>query len=84
MPTVTPTPTATATSTPTPTVAPTPTATIAPTPTPNPGVSAWAAGVAYKAGDKVSYNGLTYTCLQPHTSLLGWEPTATPALWKLN
>lgn len=36
--------------------------------------SAWAAGVAYTAGDKVSYSGKTYICLQSHTSLQGWEP----------
>ncbi|WP_369698856.1 carbohydrate-binding protein [Paenibacillus pedocola] len=29
-------------------------------------------------------NGASYTCLQAHTSLAGWEPATTPALWKLN
>ncbi|WP_440960695.1 glycosyl hydrolase family 18 protein [Paenibacillus nitricinens] len=81
-PTATATPTATVTPTPTvaPTTTPTPTATVAPTP----GSSSWAAGIAYKTGDVVSYNAKTYTCLQPHTSLQGWEPATTPALWKLN
>ncbi|QGG57744.1 glycosyl hydrolase family 18 protein [Paenibacillus sp. B01] len=84
-PSATPTPTATptpsATPTPTPSATPTPTAT--PTPSATPGASAWAAGVAYKAGDVVTYSGKTYACLQPHTSLAGWEPATTPALWKL-
>lgn len=73
----------------TPTVAPTPTATVTPTQTPLPtatptsGGSSWVTGVAYKVGDVVAYSGKTYTCLQPHTSLQGWEPASTPALWKL-
>lgn len=41
----------------------------------------WASGTAYKAGDLVSYNGKTYECRQPHTSLTGWEPANVPALW---
>lgn len=44
---------------------------------------AWAPNVAYKPGDTVTYNGKTYKCVQPHTSLLGWEPPAVPALWQL-
>ncbi|WP_157060214.1 carbohydrate-binding protein [Paenibacillus sp. P22] len=32
----------------------------------------------------MAYGGKSYTCLQPHTSLTGWEPSTTPALWKLN
>jgi len=77
----------TATATPTPT--PTPTATVAPTPTPTatptatPGTSAWVANKAYKVGDVVTYSGKTYACLQAHTSLQGWEPATTPALWQL-
>ncbi len=46
-------------------------------------VGAWAAGVAYTTGTEVTYSGKTYTCLQPHTALNGWEPATTPALWKL-
>ncbi len=44
--------------------------------------SPWTPGKAYKKGDVVSYSGATYTCLQPHTSQVGWEPTNTPALWQ--
>lgn len=84
-PAVTPTPTATPTATP----AATPSATVAPTATPtsaptaSPGSPAWAAGIAYKTGDLVTYSGKSYSCLQPHTSIPGWEPASTPALWKL-
>jgi hypothetical protein len=44
----------------------------------------WAAGVAYKVNDIVTYtpNGFTYKCLQAHTSQAGWNPPAVPALWK--
>ncbi|WP_342437015.1 glycosyl hydrolase family 18 protein [Paenibacillus sp. FSL L8-0436] len=79
----TPAPTATVspTATPVSTATLVPTATVSPTATP--GGSAWAAGVAYTAGDKVSYSGNTYICLQSHTSLQGWEPAVTQALWQL-
>ncbi|AIQ50653.1 sugar-binding protein [Paenibacillus sp. FSL R7-0331] len=43
---------------------------------------AWAPNTAYAVNDTVTYSGSTYTCLQAHTSLTGWEPAATPALWK--
>lgn len=42
---------------------------------------AWAPNVAYTTGDTVTYNGTTYTCVQSHTSLTGWEPPNVPALW---
>ncbi|WP_435924158.1 carbohydrate-binding protein [Paenibacillus sp. DYY-L-2] len=43
---------------------------------------AWAPNTAYAVNDTVTYNGSTYTCLQPHTSLVGWEPPNVPALWQ--
>jgi hypothetical protein len=43
----------------------------------------WAAGVAYKVGDQVTYLGHTYKCLQAHTSIATWNPAAVPALWQL-
>ncbi|OME79516.1 chitinase [Paenibacillus sp. FSL A5-0031] len=46
-------------------------------------VSAWAPNVSYKANDLVTYGGKTYYCIQPHTSLAGWEPSNVPALWGL-
>ncbi|QUL53946.1 chitinase [Paenibacillus tritici] len=78
--------------TPSPTVSPSATPTLVPTSTPvatttpsaTPGAAAWAAGTAYSAGNNVTYSGQSYTCLQAHTSLAGWEPAVTPALWKLN
>ncbi|WIV17717.1 lytic polysaccharide monooxygenase [Paenibacillus polygoni] len=44
----------------------------------------WSSGTAYKANDLVTYNGVVYKCIQPHTALTGWEPVTTPALWSVN
>lgn len=44
--------------------------------------NAWVANHAYSVGDIVTYNGVTYKCIQAHTSLVGWEPSAVPALWQ--
>ena len=41
----------------------------------------WKAGTAYRIGDVVTYNGVSYRCRQAHTALPGWEPPYTPALW---
>ncbi len=43
---------------------------------------AWAPNTAYAVSDTVTYSGSTYTCLQAHTSLVGWEPSNVPALWQ--
>lgn len=43
----------------------------------------WAAYVSYATNDTVTYNGLTYKCLQGHTSLPGWEPPIVASLWQL-
>ncbi|MFF2751176.1 M4 family metallopeptidase [Kitasatospora sp. NPDC058048] len=48
---------------------------------PNPG-GTWTAGTTYQAGDIVTYNGVSYRCLQGHTALVGWEPPNVPALWQ--
>lgn len=61
-----------------PTPTPTPTATQTTTP---PG-GTWAAGTYYNAGDRVTYAGASYQCLQAHTAISGWEPPNVPALWK--
>ncbi|MDR6227300.1 chitinase [Desmospora profundinema] len=42
----------------------------------------WQPGVAYSKGDRVTYQGSLYECLQAHTSQDGWEPDRVPALWK--
>ena len=43
---------------------------------------AWAPNVAYAVNDTVSYSGCSYKVLQAHTSLTGWEPATTPALFQ--
>ncbi|MFF9603068.1 carbohydrate-binding protein [Streptomyces sp. NPDC014684] len=56
-----------------------------PTPTPTgtpPAGGTWAVGTAYRAGDRVTYAGRGYVCLQAHTAQPGWEPPAVPALWR--
>jgi hypothetical protein len=45
-------------------------------------IEPWAAGVAYAVNDAVSYDGNRWTCTQAHTSQVGWEPPAVPALWR--
>ena len=41
----------------------------------------WAAGVAYKVGDRIRYTGSLYKCVQAHTSQEGWEPPVATSLW---
>ncbi len=41
----------------------------------------WAAGTAYKVGDRRRYDAKLYRCVQAHTSQDGWEPPSVPALW---
>lgn len=50
--------------------------------TPPAGATTWAPGHAYRVGDVVTYNGVSYRCLQAHTSIVTWEPPNTPALWQ--
>jgi chitinase len=66
----------------TPTTAPTTGAPGNPTTSPPGSGTTWVAGHAYRAGDTVTYNGVTYRCLQAHTSMAGWEPPNVPALWQ--
>lgn len=47
-----------------------------------PAVAAWESGVAYQAGDVVTYNGNQYQCLQKHDSMQEWNPEAAQSLWK--
>lgn len=49
----------------------------------DPGVSEWQTNTAYSVNDQVTYQGITYYCIQAHTSLPGWTPPAVPALWGL-
>lgn len=43
---------------------------------------AWQPNTAYAVNALVTYQGITYKCLQAHTSLTGWEPPNVPALWQ--
>ncbi|MER7004039.1 lytic polysaccharide monooxygenase [Dactylosporangium sp. NPDC000555] len=65
-----------------PTTSPSTSPTSSPTSQPPAGTTTWAAGTAYKVGDRVTYNGVTYQCLQAHTAIPGWEPPNVQALWK--
>ena len=47
-----------------------------------PGSGTWAAGTVYQAGDVVTYNGVSYRCIQGHQAQTGWEPPIVPALWQ--
>lgn len=38
-------------------------------------------GHAYAEGERVSFEGVLYTCLQAHTSQADWSPTAAVGLW---
>ena len=44
-------------------------------------IPAWAPNTPYAINAKVTYQGSVYQCRQAHTSLVTWEPPATPALW---
>ncbi|MFI6155255.1 carbohydrate-binding protein [Kitasatospora sp. NPDC051170] len=68
--------------TPSPTATPTGTPTGTPTSTPTQPSGSWTAGRSYNAGDRVTYNGASYVCLQGHTAMVGWEPPNVPALWQ--
>ncbi|MEU9836335.1 M4 family metallopeptidase [Streptosporangium sp. NPDC048047] len=46
------------------------------------GGGTWAPWTSYAVGDTVTYDGVTYRCLQGHTSVPGWEPPNVPALWQ--
>ena len=43
--------------------------------------AAWATDKNYAVGDRITYNGILYKCLQSHTSQDGWTPEAAPSLW---
>ncbi|SDH52548.1 chitin-binding protein [Lentzea fradiae] len=60
----------------------TPPPTTTTTTTPPPAGGTWTAGTTYQAGNRVTYGGASYECVQAHTALAGWEPPTTPALWR--
>jgi len=56
----------------------------APQQNPEQGYDQWKPNVSYSPiGLKIEYEGTFYELLHPHTSQMGWEPTQTPALWKI-
>ncbi|MEU6156789.1 carbohydrate-binding protein [Streptomyces sp. NPDC047130] len=48
----------------------------------DPGATTWTPGVVYQAGATVTYDGVSYRCLQQHQAQGGWEPPNVPALWQ--
>ena len=57
-----------------------PTPTPGSTPTPVPG-GTWQPNTFYSVGTNVTYGGLSYRCIQAHTSQVGWEPPNAASLW---
>lgn len=47
------------------------------------GSTEWQPDTDYATGAECTYEGITYTCLQAHTSQAGWEPPNAPSLWQL-
>jgi hypothetical protein len=41
----------------------------------------WAPGQVVAPGDLRTYEGVTYSCIQGHTTQAHWTPPAVPALW---
>lgn len=41
----------------------------------------WEADTDYIVGDRRTYDGLLYKCVQAHRSQDDWTPDVTPALW---
>lgn len=41
----------------------------------------WAPGLELVVDQRISYEGVLYRVVQPHTSQAGWEPDKTPALF---
>ncbi|MEC3958304.1 lytic polysaccharide monooxygenase [Nocardia sp. CDC153] len=83
-PTTTTTPPTTTTQPTTTTSPPTTTAPQPTTSTGKPASNSWKVGAHYNVGDVVTYDGMTYRCLQAHTVYdPGWNPEAAPALWQM-
>lgn len=43
----------------------------------------WEAGIEYKIGDHVDYEGTPYTVIQSHISQINWIPNKVPALFSV-
>jgi hypothetical protein len=44
----------------------------------------WSASGDYQVGERVTYKGVTYDCLQTHPANSFWAPDVSPALWKVS
>ncbi|MCW2487916.1 S8 family serine peptidase [Candidatus Symbiopectobacterium sp. NZEC127] len=54
-----------------------------PPPPPPPGYPAWQLGAQYEVGQRVSYQGLNYQCIQRHRAdSPAWTPPRAPTLWR--
>jgi chitinase len=42
----------------------------------------WNPSTYYSVGSLVTYNGITYKCIQAHQAQLAWNPAIVPALWQ--
>ena len=47
-----------------------------------PEMTTWVAGITVAAGERFTFGGATWECLQAHTTQQGWEPPTTPSLWR--
>ena len=47
-----------------------------------PEMTAWVAGITVAAGERFTFGGATWECVQAHTTQKGWEPDRVPSLWK--
>jgi len=45
-------------------------------------ITPWKSQTLYQVGSEVTYNGVTYVCIQAHESESTWTPDQTPALWQ--
>lgn len=44
-----------------------------------PEMTAWQPGIAVTAGERFTFGGATWECVQAHTTQKGWEPDKTPS-----
>jgi len=47
-----------------------------------PEMTEWVAGITVAAGERFTFGGATWECVQAHTTQKGWEPDKVPSLWK--
>lgn len=53
-----------------------------PTSPERPETAKWQPWTPCAPGERVTHQGVTYTCIQGHTSQPDWEPQVTLALWQ--